>query len=80
MVRASAWSISSPVHHPFMATTSAPRPVAAQKAMIHSGQLAAAMATRSPRPMPNRLAMRPMTDATRPCNWANVTRRPSENT
>ena len=53
-VSSSALRISAPVHHPFMATRTASRLATAQNVRIHSGQLAAHTATRSPGPMPYR--------------------------
>ena len=52
MVSSRPYRISSSVHQPFMATTIAPSEVIAQNDWIHSGALAARMATRSPWPMP----------------------------
>ena len=43
------YRISLPTHQPFRPTAIAPRLIAAQKVTIHSGQLAARIATRSPR-------------------------------
>ena len=53
-VSSSAVRISAPVHQPFIATSSASRLATAQKVRIHSRQLAAQTATRSPGPMPCR--------------------------
>ena len=51
-VRPSACAISSRVHHPLQATATAPRDTVAQNVNVHSGRLAARMATRSPAPIP----------------------------
>ena len=56
--------ISSRVHQPLHATATAPSDTVAQNATIHSGQLAARMATRSPAATP-RSVMAAATEATR---------------
>ena len=51
-MRSSAYVISGPVHHPFMATVMPPSIVVAQNVIAYSTQFAAAIATRSPLPTP----------------------------
>ena len=77
------YRISGPTHQPLRPTATAPRLTVAQNVMIHSGQFAARIATRSPGPTPYRSRSAAATEATSRSCSRNVMRRsvtPSLNT
>ena len=79
-VSSSALRISAPVHHPFMATRTASRLATAQKVRIHSRQLAAHTATRSPGPMSYPSCSPHASDPTKGTSSSKWMRVPSPNT